>query len=59
MIIVNVLLFAIVAIVTICIINVGLYFVSMASTIANICGALLIICWACVLCMIIRYLLNK
>ena len=57
--IVKILSFEIVAIATICIINIGLYFVSMASTIANVFGALLIICWACVLYMIIKYLLNK
>lgn len=57
--IVKILSFVIVAIATICIINIGLYFVSMASTIANVFGALLIMSWACVLYMIIKYLLNK
>ena len=52
--IVKILSFAIVAIATICIINIGLYFVSMASTIANVFGALLIISWICVLCTIIK-----
>lgn len=57
--IIKILLFAIVAIATICIINIGLYFVSMASTIANIFGPLLIISWACVLYMIIKRLVSK
>lgn len=57
--IIKILLFAIVAIVTICIINIGLYFVSMASTIANVFGALLVILWICVLYTIIKYILGK
>lgn len=57
--IIKILLFAIVAIVTICIINIGLYFVSMASTIANVFGALLVMSWICVLYTIIKYILGK
>lgn len=57
--IIKILLFAIVAIVTIYIINIGLYFVSMASTIANVFGALLVISWICVLYTIIKYILGK
>lgn len=57
--IIKILLFAIVAIVTICIINIGLYFVSMASTIANVFGALLVISWIYVLYTIIKYILGK
>lgn len=56
--IVKILLFTIVAIATICIINIGLYFVSMASTIANVFGALLVISWICVLYTIIKYILR-
>lgn len=57
--IIKILLFAIVTIATICIINIGLYFVSMASTIANVFGALLVISWICVLYTIIKYILGK
>lgn len=57
--IVKILSFVIVAIATICIINIGLYFVSMASTLANVFGALLVMSWTCILYTIIKYLLNK
>ena len=56
--IIKILLFAIVAIATICIIDIGLYFVSMAITIANVFGALLVISWICVLYTIIKYILR-
>ena len=54
--IVKILSFVLVAIATICIINISLYFVSMASTIANVFGALLIISWIYVLCTILKYI---
>ena len=57
--IIKILLFAIVAITTICIINIGLYFVSMASTIANVFGALLVISWIYVLCVLYIPLLSS
>lgn len=57
--IIKILLFAIVAITTICIINIGLYFVSMASTIANVFGALLVISWIYALCVLYIPLLSS
>lgn len=57
--IVGIYLLTIVIIATICIINVSFYFVSMASTIANIFGALLLLSWICILGTSIKYLLNK
>ena len=46
-------------IITICVINIGLHFISIASSIANIVGVLLITSWGYSLYMIIKHLIKK
>ena len=46
-------------IITICVINIGLHFISIASSIANIIGVILITSWGYGLYMIIKHLIKK
>ena len=46
-------------IITICVINIGLHFISIASSIANIVGVILITFWGYSLYMIIKHLIKK
>ena len=46
-------------IITICVINIGLHFISIASSIANIVGVILITSWGYTLCISIKHLIKK
>ena len=46
-------------IITICVINIGLHFISIASSIANVTGVILITSWGYTLYISIKHLIKK
>ena len=46
-------------IITICVINIGLHFISIASSIANVTGVILITSWGYALYISIKHLIKK